>query len=246
MKNDELLKNYAGISTRIRRIFAYHYDQIQREVQTEISTLTPELQAQFMDLIIEYMEESINWPDPDDQETFEKQLLMKTLKNIQDLKKLLLPYTIYTYDYAGGLITTDYIEIYEIEIEDEPFDEFLFLGNIIIYASEYDLFENLRENLIRMDLTKGADDQYYDYSPSQVEAILFGILQLTPEHQDIIVIDLKKHLKSFIQDKDQAEEMITQYTCYYNAIKRWESNHEETEILHQLEISNLLEQLKNN
>lgn len=66
------------------------------------------------------------------------------------------------------------------------------------------------------------------------------------EHQDMIVIDLKKHLKSFIQDKDQAEEMITQYTCYYNAIKRWESNHKETEILHQLEISNLLEQLKNN
>lgn len=152
-----------------------------------------------------------------------------------------------TYDYADGLIindTTDYIEIYEIEIEDEPFDEFL--GSIITYASEKDLFENLRENLIRMDLTKGADDQYYDYSPSQVEAILFGILQLTPEHQDIIVIDLKKHLKSFIQDKDQAEEMITQYTCYYNAIKRWESNHKETEILHQLEISNLLEQLKNN
>lgn len=152
-----------------------------------------------------------------------------------------------TYDFAGGLIindTTDYIEIYEIEIKDEPFDEFL--GNIITYASEKDLFENLRENLIRMDLTKGADDQYYDYSPSQVEAILFGILQLTPEHQDIIVIDLKKHLKSFIQDKDQAEEMITQYTCYYNAIKRWESNHKETEILHQLEISNLLEQLKNN
>lgn len=152
-----------------------------------------------------------------------------------------------TYDYAGGFIiddTIDYIEIYEIEIEDEPFDEFL--GNIITYASEKDLFENLRENLIRMDLTKGADDQYYDYSPSQVEAILFGILQLTPEHQDIIVIDLKKHLKSFIQDKDQAEEMITQYTCYYNALKRWESNHKETEILHQLEISNLLEQLKNN
>lgn len=54
------------------------------------------------------------------------------------------------------------------------------------------------------------------------------------------------NVKSFIQDKDQAEEMITQYTCYYNAIKRWESNHKETEILHQLEISNLLEQLKNN
>lgn len=55
MKNNELLKKYAGISTRIRRIFAYHYDQIQREVQTEISTLTPELQAQFMDLDIREM-----------------------------------------------------------------------------------------------------------------------------------------------------------------------------------------------
>lgn len=75
LKRYELLKKYAGISTRIRRIFAYHYDQIQREVQTEISTLNPELQAQFMDLVIEYMEESSNWPDPDDQETFEKQLL---------------------------------------------------------------------------------------------------------------------------------------------------------------------------
>lgn len=74
MKNNELLKNYASISTRIRRTFAYHYDQIQREVQTEISTLDPKLQAQFMDLIIEYMEETMNWPEPDNQETFEKQI----------------------------------------------------------------------------------------------------------------------------------------------------------------------------
>lgn len=146
---------------------------------------------------------------------------MKTLKNVQDLKKLLSSHPIYTYDYADGLLindTTEYLEIYEIEIDDEPFDEFL--GLIITYASEKDLFENLRENLISMDLTQGADDQYYDYSPSQVEAILFGILQLTKEHQDIIVTELKRQLKSFIQDKDQAEEMITQYTCYYNAIKR--------------------------
>ena len=52
MKNNELLKKYAGISTRIRRIFAYHYDQIQREVQTEISTLTPESQS--VRMVIKY------------------------------------------------------------------------------------------------------------------------------------------------------------------------------------------------
>lgn len=33
---------------------------------------------------------------------------------------------------------------------------------------------------------------------------------------------------------------------YIIALKRWESNHKKTEILHQLEISNLLKQLKNN
>ena len=71
---------------------------------------------------------------------------MKTLKNVQDLKKLLSSHPIYTYDYADGLLindTTEYLEIYEIEIDDEPFDEFL--GWIITYASEKDLFENLRE-----------------------------------------------------------------------------------------------------
>ena len=48
-----------------------------------------------------------------------------------------------------------------------------------------------------------------------------------------------------IQDLKKLLLPYTIYT-YYNAIKRWESNHKETEILHQLEISNLLEQLKNN
>lgn len=64
MKNNELLKKYAGISTRIRRIFAYHYDQIQREVQTEISTLNPELQGQFMDLIVNTWKNPLTGPIP--------------------------------------------------------------------------------------------------------------------------------------------------------------------------------------
>lgn len=63
-----------------------------------------------------------------------------------------------------------------------------------------------------------------------------GIFHSLEEHPD----------KAYQELVDQVEEMITQYTCYYNAIKRWESNHKETEILHQLEISNLFEQLKNN
>lgn len=52
----------------------YGYDADKDHVPLHFKTIQ-ELQAQFMDLVIEYMEESINWPDPDDQETFEKQLL---------------------------------------------------------------------------------------------------------------------------------------------------------------------------
>lgn len=62
MKNNELLKKYASISTRIRRTFAYHYDQIQREVQTEISTLDPKSQAQFMDLVDDAIYEVLTMP----------------------------------------------------------------------------------------------------------------------------------------------------------------------------------------
>lgn len=94
-----------------------------------------------------------------------------------------------------------------------------------------------------MDLTNGADDQYYDYSPAQVEAILFGILQLTPEHQDYIITGLKKHLREFIQDEEQDDDMIYQYTSIYNAIEKWESDHRETEIFQQLAVSELFNQL---
>lgn len=53
-------------------------------------------------------------------------------------------------------------------------------------------------------------------------------------------------MKTLENIQDLKKLLLNPYTCYYNAIKRWESNHKETEILHQLEISNLLEQLKNN
>lgn len=158
---------------------------------------------------------------------------MKELKNLEAIRELLASHPIYTYDYSDGLLINKEdtnIQVYSIDLEDEPFAAYI-SGYIITYASEEVLFENLRENIIsHMDLTKGADDQYYDYSPSQVEAILFGILQLTPEHRDYIIQDyiitgLKKHLREFIQDDEQDEDMISQYTNIYNAIEKWESDH---------------------
>lgn len=175
---------------------------------------------------------------------------MKELKNLEAIRELLASHPIYTYDYSDGLLINKEdtnIQVYSIDLEDdledEPFADYI-SGYIITYASEEVLFENLRENIIsHMDLTNGADDQYYNYSPAQVEAILFGILQLTPEHQDYIITGLKKHLREFIQDEEQDEDMIYQYTSIYNAIEKWESDHRETEIFQQLAVSELFNQL---
>lgn len=165
---------------------------------------------------------------------------MKELKNLEAIRELLASHPIYTYDYSDGLLINKgatNIRVYSIDLEDIS-------GYIMVYSSEEDLFENLKENITsHMDLTKGADDQYYDYSPSQVEAILFGVPQLTPEHQDYIITGLKKHLREFIQDEEQDDDMISQYTNIYNAIEKWESDKRETQLFDSLAASELIRQL---
>lgn len=171
---------------------------------------------------------------------------MKELKNLEAIRELLASHPIYTYDYSDGLLINKgatNIQVYSIDLGDDPLAAYI-SGYIITYTSEEDLFENLKENIIsHMDLTKGADDQYYDYSPSQVEAIIFGIPQLTPEHQDYIITGLKKHLREFIQDEEQDEDMISQYTATYNALEKWESDKRETQLFDSLAASELIRQL---
>lgn len=70
----ELFKKYPGIASRIRRSFAYHYDQIQREIESEVATINKDDAATIIDYTTEYMEESMNWPDPDNQTNFNNQL----------------------------------------------------------------------------------------------------------------------------------------------------------------------------
>lgn len=171
---------------------------------------------------------------------------MKELKNLEAIRELLASHPIYTYDYSDGLLINKEdtnIQVYSIDLDNDPLAAYI-SGYIITYTSEEALFENLKENITsHMDLTKGADDQYYDYSPSQVEAILFGVPQLTPEHQDYIITGLKKHLREFIQDEEQDDDMISQYTNIYNAIEKWGSDKRETQLFDSLAASELIRQL---
>lgn len=171
---------------------------------------------------------------------------MNDLKNLSEIRNLLAAHPFFTYDYADGLcINKDskHIWVYSIDLEDEPLASYI-SGYIIVYSSEEDLFENLKENIIsHMDLTKGADDQYYDYSPSQVEAIIFGIPQLTPEHQDYIIEGLKTHLRNFIANEENDEDMISQYSDTLESLEKYESDHRETELFSGLYISETINKL---
>lgn len=171
---------------------------------------------------------------------------MKELKNLEAIRELLASHPIYTYDYSDGLLINKEdtnIQVYSIDLEDEPFADYI-SGYIITYASEEVLFENLRENIIsHMDLTKGADDQYYDYSPSQVEAIIYAIPQLTPEHQDYVIEGLKTHLRNFIANEENDEDMISQYSDTLESLEKYESDHRETELFSGLYISETINKL---
>lgn len=172
---------------------------------------------------------------------------MKELKNLEAIRELLASHPIYTYDYTDGLHINKEatnIQVYSIDLGDDPLAAYI-SGYIITYTSEEALFENLKENITsHMDLTEGGDDQYYDYSPSQVEAISFGVPQLIPEHQDYIITGLKKHLREFIQDEEQDDDMIFQYTYIYNALEKWESDKRETtQLFDSLAASELIRQL---
>ena len=173
---------------------------------------------------------------------------MKQLKNLTDIGNLLASHPIYTYDYTDGLyINPDNrgIQVYSIDLLDNDPLASSISGYLITYSSEEILFENLNENLIsRMDLTEGADDQYYGYSPSQVEAIIFGITQLSPDHQEEILNKLKKHLWEFIQDEEQGEDMVNTYDELYKALVTWEEDHLTPDLIKTLYISKLFQSLK--
>lgn len=139
---------------------------------------------------------------------------MKELKNLEAIRELLASHPIYTYDYSGGLLINKEatnIQVYSIDLEDEPFAAYI-SGYIITYASEEVLFENLRENIIsHMDLTKGADDQYYDYNVDELDMVLYGatIILEQEKYKPLILQKLQDYQDNF--DEEEHDEIIDYY-----------------------------------
>lgn len=171
---------------------------------------------------------------------------MKELKNLDAIRELLASHPFYTYDYTDGLFINSSlsIQVYDLNILESPGQDLSGLL-LITFDNEETLYQCLKQNLDEhMDLSAGADDQYYDYSPSQVEAIIFGITQLSPDHREEIIDKLKKHLWDFIQDEEQDYYMVDIYDRFYKALEKYGEDHLILELIPHLYISELYQALK--
>lgn len=173
---------------------------------------------------------------------------MKQLNNLNQIQQV-LDHTLYTYDYTDGLFINPSlsIQVYDLNIilESPGQDLSGLSGYLITFDNEETLYQCLKQNLDEhMDLSAGADDQYYDYSPSQVEAIIFGITQLSPDHREEIIDKLKKHLWDFIQDEEQDYDMVDIYDRFYKALEKYGKDHLILELIPHLYISELYQALK--
>ena len=172
---------------------------------------------------------------------------MKQLNNLNQIQQV-LDHALYTYDYTDGLFINSSlsIQVYDLNILESPGQDLSGLsGYLITFDNEETLYQCLKQNLDEhMDLSAGADDQYYDYSPSQVEAIIFGITQLSPDHREEIIDKLKKHLWDFIQDEEQDYDMVDIYDRFYKALEKYGKDHLILELIPHLYISELYQALK--
>ena len=172
---------------------------------------------------------------------------MKQLNNLNQIQQV-LDHALYTYDYTDGLFINSSlsIQVYDLNILESPGQDLSGLsGYLITFDNEETLYQCLKQNLDEhMDLRAGADDQYYDYSPSQVEAIIFGITQLSPDHREEIIDKLKKHLWDFIQDEEQDYDMVDIYDGFYKALEKYGEDHLILELISHLYISELYQALK--
>ena len=173
---------------------------------------------------------------------------MKQLNNLNQIQQV-LDHALYTYDYTDGLFINSSlsIQVYDLNIilESPGQDLSGLSGYLITFDNEETLYQCLKQNLDEhMDLSAGSNDQYYDYSPSQVEAIIFGITQLSPDHREEIIDKLKKHLWDFIQDEEQDYDMVDIYDRFYKALEKYGEDHLILELIPHLYISELYQALK--
>ena len=105
---------------------------------------------------------------------------------------------------------TPYIQQQLKKLCDNPnwYDDMLW---VYTYADKESLELDLMEILNQMDLTKGADDQYYDYNVDELDMVLYGatIILEQEKYKPLILQKLQDYQDNF--DEEEHAEIIDYY-----------------------------------
>lgn len=80
----ELFKKYLGIAARIRRSFAYHYDQIQREIESEVATINKDDAATIIDYNVDEVDMVLYGATIIQEQEKYKPLIMQKFQHYKD------------------------------------------------------------------------------------------------------------------------------------------------------------------
>ena len=142
---------------------------------------------------------------------------MDTLKSTLILAAIMLRNPYHIISIQGQMPMSHAQNTYDFEIaEDDPhYDDIVNYSDSMLwvytYADKESLELDLMEILNQMDLTKGADDQYYDYNVDELDMVLYGatIILEQEKYKPLILQKLQDYQDNF--DEEEHDEIIDYY-----------------------------------
>ena len=159
---------------------------------------------------------------------------MDTLKSTSILALIMLRNPYHIISTQGQMPMSHAQNTYDFEIaEDDPhYDDIVNYSDgmlwVYTYADKESLELDLMEILNQMDLTKGADDQYYDYNVDELDMVLYGatIILEQEKYKPLILQKLQDYQDNF--DEEEHDEIIDYY-IYTNFLEKPETLYTFTE-----------------
>ena len=142
---------------------------------------------------------------------------MTTLNSTSVLASIIAQNPYHIISIQGQMPMSHAQNTYDFEIaEDDPhYDDIVNYSDgmlwVYTYADKESLELDLMEILNQMDLTKGADDQYYDYNVDELDMVLYGatIILEQEKYKPLILQKLQDYQDNF--DEEEHDEIIDYY-----------------------------------
>lgn len=142
---------------------------------------------------------------------------MTTLNSTSILASIIAQNPYHIISIQGQMPMSHAENTYDFEIaEDDPhYDDMVNYSAdmlwVYTYANKESLEQDLMEILNQMDLLKGADDQYYDYNPDELDMVLYGATLILEQekYKPLILQKLQDYQDNF--NEEEHAEVIDYY-----------------------------------